>query len=267
MLGYLLKERPQKTYHLEITHDGFAFKIKKDLYRYFFEFITRGDIRSHFLLIPKTTSGDTVTLNISLPFITFPNLEHRKTDWRKLQKCAEQISLLFHLLNMGIESGETPDFFFGDELQLMTIATSYRRDTHFHACAIGVGFSKKARELLSKKYPSGARISECEKISAEHFYGLSLSRKNEFDRKINSNKNYGGRHNSINVSVRNGGVPHFIVPGDCACLGTNPDQFKHDGELNSHNLDTTLQQMAMLASLISFWNKVLMPLYEESKLV
>jgi hypothetical protein len=63
--------------------------------------------------------------------------------------------------------------------------------------------------------------------------------------------------------VRDSGVPQFSVPGNCACLGENPDTFSYSRGMYSHNLDSTLQQMTMLTAVVTFWNDVLKPLQEE----
>lgn len=266
MLGYMLDEkRPNEVYRIEITEFGFAFKIKDALYKFFLESIQREEVLATFLAIQKTNDGEFAILSIVLPFIRFPNYTHKKTDWKKLSECAQQIRLLLSLLHAMPKDKSTPDLFLSDRLQLMTLQTAYNKDSHFHACGINVGFCKTTRELLAQKYKTRVNIKECEEIAFNFYFGLSSSSKREFEEYKRKYLSYGAEFTSINVSVRSGGTPHFIVPGNCACLGANPDEFKNGGDIYSHNLDTSLQQMTMLASLISFWNGVLRPLYSATK--
>lgn len=268
MLGYFLdKISFGELYKLEVIKNGFAFKLTETLYRFLVEnLITREEVLLAFQKIPMTKiKGGLVRLDIILPFISFPNYAHKRTDWEVLRECAQRMQLIFMVFNYSFKNENTTGFSLSENKPLMAIETGYREDTHFHACWIGVGFSKIAREALSEKFLNGVNIPSCERVAFDFYFGLSSSSKREMERNGVLYKKYGGSFNSINASVREGGTPHFIVPGNCACLGANPDEFKREGDMYSHNLDTPLQQMAMLASVVSFWNEVLTPLCNSKK--
>lgn len=264
MIGYLLRENPQEIYRIEITEDSFLFSFKEALYTFLLEEVTRLEFRKTDFETIEVTEG-IATLRVTLPFIPLPNYSHKKIEWEKLSECAEQIHLLLWLLNMTLSEKSVPEFFLSENPQLMLIETSYSKNHDFHGHAINVGFSPNICEMLAKKYVEGERIRKCEETSFRFYFGLSSKTKKEYEDAKKMHLKYGGNFNSIVASIRPGGTPHFIVPGNCACLGANPDEFVYDNEISSHNLDTSLQQMAMLSSLVSFWNEVLKPLHKMNK--
>jgi hypothetical protein len=259
MLGYLLRNNPQEIYAVDTVKDGFVLYLKSSLYAQVIEHAEKMKFREPLSDLETTSTEGVTTIHIPLPFIKLPNYFHKKIDWDTLHRCAEKIQVLFWLLNAYFEE-TPPDFCLSSKPQLMAIETSFQQGADFHGCGINIGLSSDICTLLALNYENGAIIAECEEIAFNVYLQLSTKTKNGRDSQRKRYRSYGPSFNSINISVRNGGTPHFIVPGNCACLGANPDEFKHDHEMYSHNLDTALQQMTMLTSLISFWNNILKPL-------
>ena len=264
MLGYLLEKRPQEIYRIKIVDGGFLFKIKESFFLYILGLV-REEIRIKLLETSKATIDGVIVFDINLPYIKYPNYKHKSTDWEKLGKCAELMSLLLSIGNRFPKDGENySKFALSESSQLMAISTNYS-EGDWHSAPISVGFSQRACELLSEKYKEHEGVNVCEDVMNNIYLHLSSKTKREFDKGTSSFERYSGGFVGISASVRNGGVPHFIVPGNCACLGANPDRFKYDRDLDSHNMDSSLQQMAMLAGVVTFWNDVLRPLATEKK--
>lgn len=266
MLGRFLEERPQDLYRVKLVDSGFLFTITKIFFEYLLSVIKREEVMKDFSAITRDEVNGEVVFLVELPFIHFPNHAHKTTDWKKLRVCAEQIMLLFRLLNLfpkDEDLSRLDSFSLSDGIQLMAISTSYSSERGFHASPLEVGFSQKAHELLSEAYTCDTHLEGCEKVACNTYFGLSTKTKREFEKERKSFLKYSGGFMGITAKVRGGGVPHFVVPGNCACLGANPDSFRYDRDLQSHNMDSSLQQMTMLASVFTFWNDVLQPLYEK----
>lgn len=263
MLGHKLRNNPFETYRIEVKGSAFCFVITRAFFEYICTIVTRVEVRTDFLAIRREEGDRLVTFFVDLPFITYPNYAHKSLDRGILRSCAEQVSLLLYLFSHF--SPEEGSYFLSKDPQLLCVVTTYRSDTNFHACALEVGYSQDICKLLSKKYTQDTVIHSCEESAFNMYYSLSSKRKREFEKAEKDFGEYRGGFMGITVVVRKGGVPHFVVPGNCACLGANPDEFKYQRDMYSHNLDTPLQQMTMLAAIVSFWNDVLRPLYLEGK--
>src|SRR3989344_1658024 len=261
-----LEKNSKEIYSLEIVENGFAFKIKDALFRYFLNLIKNQEILKPFLEIPRTTVGNLCIFNVVLPFIDFSSNENKDLDWEGLGKCAKQLGILFMLTNDILpEEEQTPDLCLSDDLQLMNITTVYRSDARFHACPMSVVFSERAYDLLRENYKKDTVLPLCEEKALAFYFGLSSDSKEDFDQNKVDYMEFSGDAFGVRAMIRYQGVPSFTVPGDCACLGANPDDFKHSRDIRSHNLDTSLQQMAMLASVVTLWNEVLRPLHSANK--
>ena len=112
---------------------------------------------------------------------------------------------------------------------------------------------------MQKRYLTATDIVVCQNISYERYLKLFISTKKEFDRRIKYLHCHGGYFCNHIVKVARG-VPSFVVVGDSACLGVDKDKFMTSGELYSQNIDSSLQFITMLTSVVSFWNLVLLPL-------
>lgn len=260
------EENSQEVYSLEITEGGFAFKIKEALYQHFLALIKNEGILKPLLEIPRTTVGELCIFNIVLPFVDFSSTENKGLDWENLAKCSKQLSVLSMLTNDSLtEEEKNLDLCLSSDIQLMNITIVYRSDARFHACPMSVVFSKRARDLLRRNYTKDTVIPLCEERALDFYFGLSASSKEDFTQNKTEYLEYGGGAFGVRAMIRHQGVPAFTVPGNCACLGANPNEFKYSRDIRSHNLDTSLQQMAMLASVVTLWNEVLIPLHTASK--
>ncbi|MFZ2303393.1 MAG: hypothetical protein WAV98_01215 [Minisyncoccia bacterium] len=260
------EEASKEIYSLEIVENGFAFKIKETLYQHFLSLIKNEEILKRLLEIPRTTVGNLCVFRIALPFVDFSGNENKGLAWDNLAKCSKQLGILFMLTNdILTEEEQTPELCLSDDLQLMNITAVYRSDTRFHACPMSVVLSKRGYNLLRENYTKDTIIPLCEEKALDFYFGMSSATKAEFDQSKEDYLRAGGVVFGVRAMIRYQGVPSFTVPGDCACLGANPDEFKYSRLVNSHNLDTPLQQMAMLASVVTLWNEVLKPLHTAGK--
>jgi hypothetical protein len=230
--------------------------------------VTRKEIRDKFLLIDRVAVENVVHFLIALPFIGFPNYAHKGTDWKVLGECAEKLSLLFKLLSMYLyKDNYDESFCLSNEPQLMLIETGYSRERDMHACPMEIAFSENIAKLLAKKYCTGGIVdipfTDIAREAYIVYLKLSSKTKKGFEKDLSKSNHFGGMFD-VSVKIRSCGVPSFSVPGNCACLGENPDTFTYSRDMHSHNLDSTLQQMTMIVVVVAFWNKVLKPLYQES---
>lgn len=267
MLGYILRDSPRELYRVEIVENGFVFTWKESLNVFFLQQMRGVKVTNFFATLEKSIDGGVVSVKITLPFITYPNFAHKKLDWNEIKRCAKKIQLLLWLLNNLFEVEKVKngaDFFLSQEPQLIAVNTYYSEgeDGSQPNAGLDAGFSPDICQLLSKRYTNDEALPlQTDKVF--HFYsGLTVSSKKEYQREQGRYLRYGRNFHSVCVYMRKAGIPHFIVPGNCACLGANPDNFKVDHEISSHNLDTPLQQMAMLAAVVVFWNDILKPLHK-----
>lgn len=256
------KEQDTKEiYSMEITETGFVLKITEALYQFFIEVISNPDMISILKEIPIKADGKHVTFHINLPFIDFS--KGGDIDWINLGKIADQFNFLFVLTAFLLpdEKDFLPSYYLSDDVQLMSILAAHREDVHSNACAIEVNFSQKAYNLLRETYQKDTVIPLCEEKAIDTYLGLSSRSKASFKKEKSMYLESSGGPFGLRAMVKAGGIPSFTVPGNCACLSNNSDEFEFSRDLNSHNLDTPLQQMTMLTSLVTFWNEVLKPLH------
>lgn len=265
MLGYVLRNNPHEIYQMDISENVIIFTVKEILFDDIVTKVTRKEIIDEFLAIDRVKEGDVIRFAIKLPYIRFPNYGHKGIDWKNLGECAEKISLLLNLFNMYfVDKYHDKCFCLSDSPQLMLLATSYSKTRDMHACPMELGFSEEIAQKLAKKYQKEMSIGDaiCEAMLT--YLNLSSKTKREFEKETkNQSMFYSGMFGVI-AKVRDSGVPQFSVPGNCACLGENPDTFRYSRGMHSHNLDSTLQQMTMVVVVVTFWNKCLKPLYQES---
>lgn len=257
-----------EVYRMEIVEKGFLFKISEALYQHFLSKVTNKRYLELLSETPKTTIGGVAILHINLPFVDFSKGTEGGIDWEGLATNAQQLEILFSLVACLFpdDAESTDSYCLSKDVQLMTMSTSYRADNHFHSCGMSVEFSDRAYGLLRNQYTKDTIIPRCEEKIVDFYFGLSADSQAELDEQKQEYLGAGGGGPfGVRGMVREQGVPAFTVPGNCACLGANPDDFKYSKDLHSHNLDTPLQQMSMLAGLVTFWNEVLIPLHEEKK--
>lgn len=264
MLGYLLRNNPLEIYRMDYSLGILSITIKKSLWNEILK-QTNEEILIRLSCIERKEENEIISFLIKLPFISFPNYAHKGIDWEVLGICSENISLLFWLLNLCFgEKDFEESFFLSHERQLVLIGTSYSKERVMHACSMEVGFSETISQLLAKKYQTEISIEDAVREAFLVYLKLSSKTKRAFDKEIKQLVRYSGGMFDVTAKVRDSGVPQFSVPGNCACLGENPDTFSYSRDMHSHNLDSTLQQMTMLVAVVVFWNKTLKPLYQEN---
>lgn len=267
-LGYILEERDGQLYSLSFQ-DGTFFLRMKRAYCVDMLPLVRKEIGEQLVEgIPRTVegeAGDVYCYAVKLPMIFFPNYAHKKLDHKQIRACAKMLETLFYVVNILEKSYRYDErSCLSLSSQLMTISTVCREDADFHAAPLSVGFDKKARDMLLWKYREDeAWLQTCAQVMLETYLHLTCNTKRKYENRLKTNTAYYLGHMGIVARIRKGGVPSFSVPGNCACLGTNPEHFLFEGTCDSHNLDNPLQQMIMLAGLVTFWNEILIPLEQE----
>jgi hypothetical protein len=266
MLGIMLRELAGELYRMVIVAEGVTLTVTRTLLDLQVEKLSRReDLKKQLFAIEPVLSDATATFTVRLPFIPHPNYAHRKMDWEALEKKSEEMSLLLWLFNYVEEQDHSPALWLSESPQLMAITTGYSKEPMFHNCPIGVGFHSAAVEVLREKGAEGMVVGPAEEQILKFYTGLSCHTIREKMKTEKNFREYGASYTGIRAAVRPGGTPHFLVPGNCACLGANPDEFKRDYSMHSHNMDSPLQQLSMLAGLVSFWNDFLTPAWAARK--
>ncbi len=265
MLGFLLCNDPREVYRVHLSGNKLVFTVRDTLVDDIFETVTRKEAIDEFKKIPYTREGKVFYFSVSLPFITFPNYAHKGIDWEVLGVCAQQVALLLWFFNLYLGPYVyDPKYCLSEEPQLVVLATGYSKERDMHACPMEIGFSEMIARLLKEKFQKQTTVHVAIAEGADVYLKLTEKTKKSFEKEKKYFKRYCGGMATVVAYVRDCGVPQFSVPGDCACLGENPDSFKHVREMFSHNLDSTLQQMTMIVTVTAFWNSFLKPLYQES---
>lgn len=268
MLGYLLRSDPREIYRVNISENVIVFTVRRELVDDILVKVTRKELIDSLLAIARTEEGNIVDFSVTLPFITFPNYAHKGVDWEALGKCANEVRILFWLFNLYLsDDWFESSFKLSDMPQLMAIATQYSKDRDMHACPMEVGFSEKIAQLLKEKFEKQTTVDVAINEGGSVYLKLTEKTKRSFAKEKKYLKRHYGGMSRVVAYVRDSGVPQFSVPGNCACLGANPDSFQDERDMYSHNLDSTLQQMTMLVAVVTFWNEILKPLYRENALV
>ncbi len=268
MLGYYLQNNPSELYRMHLEGDSIVTTISATLFNELTSFVNREEYKAVLNSLDKKEVDRLVCFYIHLPYITFPNYAHKKLDWGKLKNCSRQISILLQIINLyfskHFEGSLKPDIAISGYPQLMVIESGCAKEPGYHAHPIEVGFSEHVALLLKEKFPKGAVVEQAIVAGSEAYLRLTEETKKKYEKEKEYLLRSTGGMSRVTALVRDCGVPSFSVPGNCACLGENPDTFRYDRDMHSHNLDTSLQQITMLVTLISFWNDFLKPLYETS---
>jgi hypothetical protein len=264
MFGYVLKDNPCEIYRIHISENVIIFTVRDNLVDDIVEKVNRKEVIDTFLAIDRAREGKVVYFSVKLPIITFPNYAHKGIDWKSLGECAEKISTLLFLFNMYFDGKNSNEIFYlSNSPQLMIVSTGYSKTRDMHACPMELGFSEEIAQKLVKKYCKHTSIGTAVHEAMTTYLKLSTKTKREFEKEIKNKSMFHSGMFGVVAMVRDSGVPQFSVPGNCACLGENPDTFSYSRGMYSHNLDSTLQQMTMLTAVVTFWNDVLKPLQEE----
>lgn len=142
------------------------------------------------------------------------------------------------------EMTEERDVLEGEQTQLFSLQTFYNPGGGFHSAGINFSVSPKSAKFLQdysdKKIPSA-------------FNAMRLHHQSKFpEDKIEEWSTY------LTGTIREQGALHYVTYGNCACLGTMPKVLgKNEGYcLDSHNVDTSWQQLNLVAGLASTWKWV-----------
>lgn len=265
MLGYRLRNGRLEYYRIEISDNGFLFIINEAFFSHIFGLLSKNERVSIFALERRHGEG-LVTFPINLPFITFPNHAHKKIDWENLELSAGSMSELLWVFNGYLHEEETANkpFALSDDPQFMLIQTVVGRGEDKSACQIAAGFSEGSVKALEETYPRPVYFKDHVDTMYSLYLRLSESQKRKYKRSfLLSSNRYNQGFIGVSFLIREGGVPQFQVPGDCACLGASPDYFKENWEITDHNVDSSLQLITMLTGVVLFWNEVLKPLMKK----
>jgi hypothetical protein len=250
MLGYMLEKEPCEFYRAHLTQEGISIALKTDLYKRITQETNSLRERSLLLSLKNTQEQDITTFSIP-----FHYTDHKKIDWEGVRRSVDSFGVILSSLHYAYKEAAT--YKLSEKPQLLLVEC-FSQDQYSY---ITVGLSPKAVQTLQvSDYKNMQLSSVTETMSIVHeklFGGIKkgfLSNIQETDGRI------GLTYQDISAIIRKEGVPNFTVPGNCACLGANPDNFKNDRLLTPHNIDTPLQCVTMLVGVIAFWNEVLQPL-------
>jgi hypothetical protein len=253
MLGYMLEKEPEEIYRVTITDTGFSFHISESAYVLLVGTISQ-KLLHHLSEIPVSQRKEVTTFTVPLPYIPLPNKKHKEMDWGSLGEASKKLELLLDLGNDLLLHEDASKITLSKKKQLVVINTRFRDDDD---AFIWVGLSPYAKSIMKADDESrGTLLAKCRETMAKTYFGLSCTSQREHQEQKRLFSLPGG-FSGINAHVRDSGVPHFTVPGNCACLGANLDDFDLDGDLTPHNIDTSLQQISMFAGVVEFWNSYL----------
>ncbi len=251
-----LEELSGRLYAICITTLGFELRMTDELLRLITEYLSKNNIRTSLYvkdlraLIERAVTVDRMArFEFNLPFITFPNYKHVGIDWNTICSIASEIGQLLDLVRFVCsEECFNPNasyFVDPDERHNMWIELHSSRNHN----SIEVIFSELAYQKMKALSNHGdIKIRPAVEVVAEWYDRLTIKSQRRFIKQsVRRGRTFG--HMGISVYIRAGyGVPSIIVPGNCACFGANPDEFKYDRKITPHNLDTPLQLLLMLVA-------------------
>jgi hypothetical protein len=172
-----------------------------------------------------------------------------QVDQKKRENIADSLSFFTAVLDIQIlpdacRKGNKKD---EEQVQLFSLETIHRNDTHFHAAAADLTVSPVAGTFLLAH--SEERIPGARRAMKEHWGALFPD--------IRKRKEY-MLSTDLSGVVREYGTLSFTSIGNCACMGAMPEkpQPGHGMYIDSHNLDTSWQQLNMLAGIAAMWRWV-----------
>ena len=248
MLGCILQENSGQLYSALLADYGFEVKLSESLYK---EIKARlnNSVRGLIETTPKTLLGGVMTFHYDLPFIDLKGGGKKQIGWEALNLQTERIGALFDMANFFFWKEHFQDgLALSADDQLLNIEVGQRGD-YSH---IAVGFSPLAVRLMSG-LQGEIQIPDGAEIAMTYYNRLSCKTKAEFDRemsRISTGASYMSGATAYIRDSKNKHVPQFSVPGNCACMGNNPDDYKYESVVTPHNMDTSLQVMSMLAAVV-----------------
>jgi hypothetical protein len=257
MLGYILRKEPCEFYRVNLTQDGVIITLATSLYQHMMKEILSQKKQCILSNVGIVQEKDTTICSIPFPYISYPNTSHKKINWEGMRKSAESLSVILSYLSCVYDEAHRYPISEKSQLVLMECFSQERYSS------ITVGFSPKAMCVLKENAEDGKYFPSIVRTMTVAHEKLSETTTKGFLRKTQEGGRIGITHQNFSAIIRKEGVPNFNVPGNCACLGANPDNFKIDGFLTPHNIDTPLQLLTMVVGVVSFWNETLKPLCYE----
>ncbi len=148
--------------------------------------------------------------------------------------------LLYEIEEQNVEVAQ------GGQQQLFVLETAVARESGFHSASLGLSLSPLARKYL-EGLGKNITFSKASEAMGEHY------------RQMNSGDEETVllfRH-EFEVRLREHGVLGMRTAGNCACLGTMPQNFGDMGcYLSSHNVDAVAQQFNLLVGVAHVWQMV-----------
>jgi hypothetical protein len=131
----------------------------------------------------------------------------------------------------------------GEQVQLFSLQTFYNPNGGFHSAGIYFAISPRAAQFL---------FNHSDKRIPDAFEAMRMHHNSKFpNEKIEEWSTY------LTATIREEGTLHYVTYGDCACLGTMPKVLKNEGySLDSHNVDTSWQQLNLIIGLAATWKWV-----------
>ena len=238
-----------RVYTIAVTDTGFEVKVTAAFYQLMVDMTSRMRINPYREIETKVVDEKFATYRVDMPFITFPNYKHKKLDWDSVNRIACELETLFCVIDLVVR-----EFSEGSQNYLLAYISEESHHYWFDLgiadqyCSIEVAFTENAH----------ARMRDCAYVSIRQavevvdlwYDKLTIRTKRSFERKAFRRSQPFG-HTWTLVYVRAGyGVPQIQVPGNCACLGANPDDFKYDLTIIPHNLDHPWQLLLMLVAVV-----------------
>jgi hypothetical protein len=261
----IIERNLPELYRMSLSEKGILVTISVTLYDYL---ITQ--FGGNFSSLTTHKEGNKINLEVTLPYINYPNYIHGKLDRKKLDEVVTTFDELSNLFDMILQSKKIPiDMFLSNEPQLIFIESLfYDGNQHRH---INLGLSPRATEIIhmmnvdSMSHKVREKLAKCGGIVFGKHLKLIESRKPEYDRRINLFARSGGVMSGIAIEISSQGL-HFVVPGATRpSLSTQQFGQVNRNILQSHDVDTSLNQITMLMLVIAFWNEALLPVHKSTK--
>lgn len=248
MLSYYLKEHSQQLYLVSLSDGGFEITLSQALYHQMQS--TANTVAKDLMdATPITLLDGVLTFYYDLPFINFSIGGKKQIKWGALNMQTQRMGALLGIANrFFMEERFQSSLDLSSENQLLNIEVGQ----HGEYCHIEVGFSPLAVQLMSSLVGQ-TQIPDGAKTAMTYYNRLTCRTKAKFKEAMSK---ISTRNSSMFDAAayirdeRDGHVPQFSVPGNCACMGNNPDDYKYESVITPHNMDTSLQVMSMLAAVV-----------------
>lgn len=191
-------------------------------------------------VFPSVTKKNDYTLCI--------NIKLQKNDTQRKLVC-RSLSSLFDILNYVVsgEAEEKRNPYPKEQVQLFSMNTFYSQTATYHGAGMEVSISpESAKFLIEHSEQSIPGVYEA--MKTHHLTKYPKDRRT----------NFGGFFGGLSGVIREKGTLSFATCGNCACLGHMPIEIQEGQGLyiDSHNLDTSWQQLSMVIGVATTWKWV-----------